>query len=189
MSSDIFSRPMEFNKHSMIYAGAQKNLGPSGVTVVAIKEDFLAKAKEDLPTMMSYKIFNEHDSMFNTPPCFSIYILNLVLQWIKKNGGLEERQRVNDAKQKLIYATVDGSGGFYKGSAEKDSRSWMNIDFKLPSTELDEKFVKDAKAAGIVQTKGYRTMGGIRLSCYNAVSLKDVETTVDFMKDFQKKNG
>jgi len=189
MSSDIFSRPMEFNRHSMIYAGAQKNLGPSGVTVVAIKEDFLAKAKEDLPTMMSYKIFNEHDSMFNTPPCFSIYILNLVLQWIKKNGGLEERQRVNDAKQKLIYATVDGSGGFYKGSAEKDSRSWMNIDFKLPSPELDEKFVKDAKAAGIVQTKGYRTMGGIRLSCYNAVSLKDVETTVAFMKEFQKKNG
>ena len=189
MSSDIFSRPMEFNKHSMIYAGAQKNLGPSGVTVVAIKEDFLARAKEDLPTMMSYKIFNEHDSMFNTPPCFSIYILDLVLQWIKKNGGLEERQRVNDAKQKLIYATVDGSGGFYKGSAEKDSRSWMNIDFKLPSPELDEKFVKDAKAAGIVQTKGYRTMGGIRLSCYNAVSLKDVETTVAFMKDFQQKNG
>jgi phosphoserine aminotransferase len=189
MSSNIFSRPMEYAKHSMIYAGAQKNLGPSGVTVVAIKEDFLAKAKEDLPTMMSYKVFNEHDSMFNTPPCFSIYVLSLVLKWLKKNGGLAERGRINDAKQKLIYAAVDGSGGFYNGSAEKDSRSWMNIDFKLPNTELDDKFVKEAKAAGIVQTKGYRTVGGIRLSCYNAVSLKDVETTVGFMKDFQKKNG
>ena len=189
MSSDIFSRPMEFDKHSMIYAGAQKNLGPSGVTVVAIKEDFLAKAKEDLPTMMSYKIFDEHDSMFNTPPCFSIYILSLVLKWLKKNGGLEARGKVNDAKQKLVYQAVDGSGGFYKGSAEKDSRSWMNIDFKLSTPELDEKFVKDAKAAGIVQTKGYRTLGGIRLSCYNAVSLKDVETTVAFMEEFKRKNG
>jgi phosphoserine aminotransferase len=159
------------------------------VTVVAIKEDFLAKAKEDLPTMMSYKVFNEHDSMFNTPPCFSIYVLSLVLKWLKKNGGLAERGRINEAKQKLIYAAVDGSSGFYRGAAEKDSRSWMNIDFNLPTPELDEKFVKEAKAAGIVQTKGYRTVGGIRLSCYNAVSLKDVETTVDFMKDFQKKNG
>jgi phosphoserine aminotransferase len=189
MSSDIFSRPMEFNRHSMVYAGAQKNLGPSGVTVVAIREDFLAKAKDDLPTMMSYKIFNEHDSMFNTPPCFSIYILSLVLKWLKKNGGLEAMGKINEAKQKLVYAAVDGSKGFYKGSAAVDSRSWMNIDFKLPTPELDDKFVKEAKAAGIVQTKGYRTMGGIRLSCYNAVSLKDVETTVGFMKDFQAKNS
>lgn len=189
MSSDIFSRPAQFNRHSMIYAGAQKNLGPSGVTVVAIKEDFLAKAKEDLPTMMSYKIFNEHDSMFNTPPCFSIYILDLVLLWLKKNGGLEARGKVNDAKQKALYAAIDGSKGFFTGLAQKDSRSWMNITFKLPSPELDDKFVKDAKAAGIVQVKGYRSMGGIRLSAYNAVSLKDVETTIGFMQDFQQKNG
>ena len=189
MSSDIFSRPMEFTKHSMVYAGGQKNLGPSGVTVVAIREDFMAKAQEDLPTMMSYKVFKEHDSMFNTPPCFSIYILNLVLKWLKKNGGLEAMGKVNDAKQKLLYSAIDGSGGYYSGLVDKDSRSWMNIDFKLPSPELDEKFIKDAKAAGIVQTKGYRTMGGIRLSAYNAVSLKDVETTVAFMADFRKKNG
>jgi phosphoserine aminotransferase len=189
MSSHVFSRPMEYAKHSMIYAGAQKNLGPSGVTVVAIKEDFLAKAKDDVPTMMSYKIFKEHDSMFNTPPCFSIYILSLVLKWLKKNGGLVERGKINDAKQKLVYAAIDGSGGFYKCPVAKDSRSWMNIVFRNPTPELDDMFVKEAKAAGIVQTKGYRTMGGIRLSAYNAVSLKDVETTVAFMEDFRKKKG
>ena len=189
MSSDIFSRPAEFGKHAMIYAGAQKNLGPSGVTVVAIKDGFLERANADVPTMMSYKVFKDKQSMHNTPPCFSIYILNLVLQWLKRNGGLEARGKINEQKQRLLYAAIDGSGGFFTGLADKDSRSWMNIDFKLPSPELDDKFVKDAKAAGIVQTKGYRTMGGIRLSCYNAVSLKDVETTVSFMEDFRKRNG
>ncbi len=189
MSSDIFSRPMEFGKHSMIYAGAQKNLGPSGVTVVAIKDEFLATALDDLPTMMSYKIFKDKDSMFNTPPCFSIYILNLTMKWLKKNGGLAAMGKVNDAKQKALYTAIDGSKGFYTGLADKDSRSWMNITFKLPRPELDDLFVKEAKAAGIVQVKGYRSMGGIRLSAYNAVSLKDVETTVGFMQDFQKKNG
>ncbi len=189
MSSDIFSRPAEFGKHSMIYAGAQKNLGPSGVTVVAIRDDFLAKAHDDLPTMMSYKVFKEKFSMHNTPPCFSIYILNLVLRWLKKNGGLAAMGKVNEAKQRLLYGAVDGSKGFYTGTADKDSRSWMNVDFKLPTPELDDAFVKAAKAAGIVQTKGYRSMGGIRLSAYNAVSLKDVETTVQFMQDFQSKNS
>ena len=189
MSSDIFSRPMEFNKHSLIYAGAQKNLGPSGVTVVAIKEDFLAKAKEDLPTMMSYKVFNEHDSMFNTPPCFSIYILDLVLRWLKKNGGLEAMGRVNDAKQKALYSAIDGSGGYYSCPVGASDRSWMNIVFKLPTPELDDKFIKEAKTAGIVQVKGYRTVGGIRLSAYNAVNLEAVKTTVQFMEEFRKKNG
>ncbi|HUX41572.1 MAG TPA: 3-phosphoserine/phosphohydroxythreonine transaminase [Rectinemataceae bacterium] len=189
MSSDIFSRPMEFNKHALVYAGAQKNLGPSGVTVVAIKEDFLARAKEDLPTMMSYKVFNEHDSMFNTPPCFSIYILDLVLRWLKKNGGLEAMGRVNDAKQKALYSAIDGSGGYYSCPVAPGDRSWMNVVFKLPTPELDDKFVKDAKAAGIIQVKGYRTVGGIRLSAYNAVTLDAVKTTVQFMEDFKKKNG
>jgi phosphoserine aminotransferase len=188
MSSDIFSRPVDFSKFSMVYAGAQKNLGPSGVTVVAMKDEFLAKAKDDLPTMMSYKVFKDKESMFNTPPCFSIYILNLVLRWLKKNGGLAAMGKVNEQKQKLLYAAIDGSGGFYRGLAETPSRSWMNVDFKLPTPELDDAFVKDAKAAGIVQTKGYRTMGGIRLSAYNAVSLKDVETTVAFMEDFKNKH-
>ncbi len=189
MSSDIFSRPLDFSKFSLFYAGAQKNLGPSGVTVVVVRDDFLAKAHDDLPTMMSYKVFKDKFSMHNTPPCFSIYILNLVLKWLKKNGGLAAMGRTNEQKQKFLYAAVDGSKGFYKGLADVDSRSWMNIDFKLPTPELDDKFVKEAKAAGIVQTKGYRTMGGVRLSAYNAVSLKDVETTVGFMQDFMAKNG
>jgi phosphoserine aminotransferase len=138
---------------------------------------------------MSYKVVKDKESMFNTPPCFSIYVLNLVLRWLKKNGGLEAMGKVNEAKQKLLYAAIDGSKGYYTGLADKDSRSWMNIDFKLPTPELDEKFVKDAKAAGIVQTKGYRSMGGIRLSAYNAVSLEDVRTTVQFMEDFKAKNA
>ncbi|MBU0954865.1 MAG: 3-phosphoserine/phosphohydroxythreonine transaminase, partial [Spirochaetes bacterium] len=189
MSSDIFSRPVDFSKFSMIYAGAQKNLGPSGVTVVAMKDEFLAKANEDLPTMMSYKVFKDKFSMHNTPPCFSIYILNLTMKWLKKNGGLAAMGKINEAKQQALYAAVDGSAGYYTGLANKDSRSWMNIDFKLPSAELDDKFIKDAKAAGIVQVKGYRSMGGIRLSAYNAVSLKDVETTIQFMNDFRSKNA
>lgn len=188
MSSDIFSHPMDFGKFDMFYAGAQKNLGPSGVTVVAIKDSFLARAREDLPTVMSYKTFAEHDSMFNTPPCFSIYILSLVLKWLKKNGGLEGMGKVNDAKQKSLYSAIDGSGGYYTCPVNKDDRSWMNVVFRLPSVELEEKFIKDAKAAGIIQVKGYRTVGGIRLSEYNAVSLDNVKTTVQFMEDFKAKN-
>jgi len=189
MSSDIFSRPLDFTKYAMFYAGAQKNLGPSGVTVVAMRDDFLARSSDNVPTMLSYKVFKDKQSMHNTPPCFSIYMLSLVLKWIKKNGGLAAIGKVNEQKQKLLYAAIDGSGGFYKGLANVDSRSWMNIDFKNPTPELDDAFIKAAKAAGIVQTKGYRSMGGIRLSAYNAVSLKDVETTVAFMNDFRKKNG
>ncbi len=188
MSSDIFSRPVDFSKFDMIYAGAQKNLGPSGVTVVAMKEGFLAKAKEDLPTMMSYKVFAANDSMFNTPPCFSIYVLNLVLRWLKKNGGLEAMGKVNDAKQKTLYSTIDGSSGYYTGPVDLDARSWMNVVFRLPSVELEEKFIKDAKAAGIVQIKGYRTVGGIRFSTYNASTLEHIKTAAQFMQDFKAKN-
>ena len=188
MSSDIFSRPVDFSKYDMIYAGAQKNLGPSGVTVVAMKDSFLAKANADLPTMMSYKVFAENDSMFNTPPCFSIYILDLVLRWLKKNGGLAAMGKVNDAKQGTLYAAIDGSNGYYTCPVDKDARSWMNIVFRLPTVELEEKFIKDAKAAGIVQIKGYRTVGGIRFSEYNAVTLDNIKTTVGFMADFKAKN-
>jgi phosphoserine aminotransferase len=188
MSSDIFSRPLDFKKFDMFYAGAQKNLGPSGVTVVAIKDGFLAKANADLPTMMSYKVFAEHDSMFNTPPCFSVYILSLVLKWLKKNGGLSAMGAVNDAKQKALYGAIDSSRGYYTCPVDKDARSWMNVVFRLPSVELEEKFIKDAKAAGIVQIKGYRTVGGIRMSEYNAVSLGNIKTTVQYMDDFKSKN-
>jgi phosphoserine aminotransferase len=190
MSSDIFSRPLDCSKYSMIYAGAQKNLGPSGVTLIAIREDFLARAKDKdtLPTMMSYKVFAEHDSMFNTPPCFSIYILNLVLKWLKRNGGLAAMGKTNDAKQRTLYGAIDSSGGYYHCPVDHDARSWMNVVFRLPSEELEALFIKDAKAAGIVQIKGYRTVGGIRMSEYNAVSLKDIQTTVQFMADFKARN-
>jgi phosphoserine aminotransferase len=189
MSSDVFSRPFPADKFSMVYAGAQKNLGPSGVTVVAIKDSFLAQAKEDLPTMMSYKIHADNNSLYNTPPCFSIYILDLTLAWIKKMGGLEAMEKINDEKARILYDAIDASGGFFKGPVEKESRSKMNVVFRLPSLELEEQFVKEAKASGIIGVKGHRSTGGIRFSIYNANLVENVKKSVDFMKDFQKKNG
>jgi phosphoserine aminotransferase len=189
MSSDIFSRPFPADKFSMIYAGAQKNLGPSGVTVVAIKEAFLAKAKDDLPTMLSYKTHATNNSLYNTPPCFSIYILDLTLDWIKKMGGLQGMQKVNDEKARILYDAIDSSGGYFNCPVDKDARSKMNVVFRLKSEELEEKFVKEAKAAGIIGVKGHRSVGGIRFSIYNANLVANVKTSADFMKDFQKRNG
>jgi phosphoserine aminotransferase len=189
MSSDIFSRPFPTDRFSMIYAGAQKNLGPSGVTVVAVKESFLAKAKEDLPTMLSYKVHQANNSLYNTPPCFSIYILDLTLDWIKKMGGLQGLKKINDEKARVLYEAIDASGGYYNCPVDKDARSQMNVVFRLKSVELEEKFVKDAKAAGIIGVKGHRSVGGIRFSIYNANLVANVKASADFMKDFQKKNG
>ncbi len=189
MSSDIFSRPFPAKDFSMIYAGAQKNLGPSGVTLVAIKEDFLAKAKEDLPTMLAYKTCADNNSLYNTPPCFSIYILDLTLQWIKDQGGLVAMEKVNQEKGKALYGAIDGSGGYYKCPVDMESRSLMNVVFRLGSEELEEKFVKEAKAAGIIGVKGHRSVGGIRFSTYNASSVQNVQDAVAFMQGFQKKNG
>jgi phosphoserine aminotransferase len=189
MSSDIFSRPFPVDKFSMIYAGAQKNLGPSGVTVVAMKESFLAKAKEDLPTMLSYKVHAANNSLYNTPPCFSIYILDLTLGWIKGLGGLPALQKINEEKARILYDAIDSSGGYYRCPVDKDARSEMNVVFRLKSEELEEKFVKEAKAAGIIGVKGHRSTGGIRFSIYNANLVGNVRISVDFMRDFQKKNG
>jgi phosphoserine aminotransferase len=189
MSSDIFSRRFPAGKFSMIYAGAQKNLGPSGVIAVAIKESFLAAAKEDLPAMLSYKVQAANNSLFNTPPCFSVYILDLVLDWIKKMGGLEGMERINDEKARILYEAIDASGGFYANPVEKADRSKMNVVFRLPSEELEDKFVKEAKAALIIGVKGHRSVGGIRFSIYNANLAADVEKSVDFMADFKKRNG
>lgn len=188
MSSDIFSRPFPADKFSLIYAGAQKNLGPSGVIVVAVKEDFLSTAKEDLPTMFSYKIHAANNSLFNTPPCFSIYMLDLTLDWIKKMGGLQGMQKVNEEKARILYDAIDSSGGFYNCPVDKDARSRMNVVFRLGSEELEEKFVKEAKAAGIIGVKGHRSVGGIRFSIYNANLAANVKVSTDFMKDFQKRN-
>jgi phosphoserine aminotransferase len=189
MSSDIFSRPIPVEKFSMLYAGAQKNLGPSGVVAMAVKESFLAQAKEDLPSMFSYKLQQANNSLYNTPPCFSIYILDLTLDWIKKQGGLQGMQKVNDEKARILYDAIDSSGGYYNNPVDKDARSKMNVVFRLGSEELEEKFVKEAKAAGIIGVKGHRSVGGIRFSIYNANLVENVKKSVDFMKDFQKKNG
>jgi phosphoserine aminotransferase len=189
MSSDIFSRPFPADKFSMVYAGAQKNLGPSGVVAVAIKESLLERAREDMPSMFSYKIHAANNSLYNTPPCFSIYILDLTLEWIKKQGGLQGMQKINEEKARILYEAIDSSGGYFNNPVDKDARSKMNVVFRLPSEELEEKFVKEAKAAGIIGVKGHRSVGGIRFSIYNANLVENVKKSVDFMNDFRKRNG
>jgi phosphoserine aminotransferase len=190
MSSDIFSRPIPEEKFSMIYAGAQKNLGPSGVTVVAIRDSFyeLAQETSKLPTMLSYRTHAENNSLYNTPPCFSIYVLNLTLKYIRKVGGLAAMKRMNDEKSALLYGAIDASNGFYRAPVAVDSRSQMNVVFRLATTDLEDKFVKEAKAAGIVGVKGHRSTGGIRFSTYNANMAPAVAVAVDFMDEFRKKN-
>ena len=189
MSSDMFSRPFPAEKFSLIYAGAQKNLGPSGVVAVAVKEAFLATAKEDLPSMLSYKIQAANNSLFNTPPCFSVYILDLTLDWIKKMGGLKGLESINDEKARVLYEAIDASDGYYNCPVDKADRSKMNVVFRLKTEDLEEKFVKEAKAAGIVGVKGHRSVGGIRFSIYNANLVENVKISADFMKDFRKRNG
>lgn len=189
MSSDILSRPFDASHYALIYAGAQKNLGPAGVTVVVVKEEFLATGADKLPTMFSYKTFAKSNSLYNTPPVFAIYALNLVLQWINDVGGLAAVEATNEAKAQLIYNRIDQSGGFYVGHADADSRSRMNITFRLPNGELDKQFVKEAEAQGMVGLAGYRSVGGVRASTYNAVTLEACETLATFMGEFQRTHG
>jgi phosphoserine aminotransferase len=189
MSSDICWRPFDATKFSMIYAGAQKNLGPSGVVVLVLRKDFLAKAKDGLPTMFSYKTHAENNSLFNTPPVFPIYVVGKTLKWIKKQGGLAAVEKVNRQKGELIYGTIDRLSGFYKGPVEKESRSYMNLVFRLPSEELEEKFAGEAKKAGMIGLKGHRSVGGMRASLYNAVTLDWTKALASFMEEFAKKNG
>jgi phosphoserine aminotransferase len=189
MSSDILWRPFDASKFSLIYAGAQKNLGPAGVAVIIIKEDFLAKAKEDLPTIFSYKTHAKENSLFNTPPVFAIYLVGKTLKWIKKNGGLANREKVNRAKGDLLYATIDKHADFFKAPVEKESRSYMNVVFRLPSEELETKFVDEAKKLDMIGLKGHRSVGGIRATLYNAVTLDTVKVLTSHMEDFIKKNG
>lgn len=186
MSSDIASRRRDFKKFSLIYAGAQKNLGPSGVTLVIIRDDLLAKCKEGLPTMFSYKTYAEKKSLYNTPPVFGVYFMKLVLEWIKGKGGLEVIEKVNVAKKDLLYNAIDAHPDFFRGTAEKESRSWMNVTLRLPTEELEKRFISEAKANGIIGVKGHRSVGGIRFSIYNAVTLEDVQTTVEFMEKFRQ---
>ena len=189
MSSNFLSRPFDLTKFSLIYAGAQKNVGPSGVVIVLVREDMLEKTVRTVPTMMNYKTHYTNDSLYNTPPCVNIYVVGLVMKWLKKNGGLADMEQRNIRKAAIVYDAIDGSGGFYRGTVEKESRSRMNIPFRLPSEELEEKFVKEGKAANLIGLKGHRSVGGIRASTYNALPEESCQVLADFMKEFARKNG
>ncbi|MDR4315986.1 phosphoserine aminotransferase [Niallia circulans] len=186
MSSDILSTPIDVSQFGVIYAGAQKNLGPSGVTVVIIRKDLI---KEDpaLPTMLSYHTHAKNNSLFNTPPTLGIYLLSLVLKWVEKQGGVEGIAAINNEKAKHLYEVIDQSNGFYRGHAEKTSRSKMNVTFTLQSEDLTKDFLSEAKEAGFVGLNGHRSVGGCRASIYNAVPLEHVIALSTFMKDFQLK--
>jgi phosphoserine aminotransferase len=188
MSSDILSRPFDAGRFSLIYAGAQKNLGPSGVTAVVLREAWLAKANKNVPTMLRYATHVKNNSLYNTPPSFGVYILNLVLQWIEKSGGLAAMGERNARKAALLYDAIDRSNGFYRGHAEPEARSQMNVTFRLPSEALEKQFVSEALAAGMIGLAGHRSVGGIRASIYNAIGLKECEALAAFMKDFARKN-
>ena len=186
MTSDIASRQLDFKKFSMFYAGAQKNLAPAGVTLAVIRDDFLAKAKKGLPTMFSYKTHADSKSLYNTPPVFGVYIMKLVLEWVKGKGGLAGMEKINKAKKDLLYGAIDAVPDFYRGTADKACRSWMNVTMRLPGEELEAKFIVDAAKEGLIGLKGHRSVGGIRFSIYNAVSIEDIQKTVDFMDRFYK---
>jgi len=187
-SSDMFAGPIDVSKYALVYAGAQKNMGPAGVTLVLIREDLAVKAPATLPSMLHYPTLLKEPSLYNTPPCFGIYIVGLVMKWLIGLGGLEAIRAINQRKAGKLYAEIDRTG-FYRGHAEKDSRSVMNVTFRLPSPELEEKFAKDAKAAGLDGLKGHRSVGGMRASIYNAFPEEGVDALVAFMRDFEKKNG
>lgn len=189
MSSDIMSRPIDANRFGLIYAGAQKNAGPAGVCLVIIREDMLARVPEDLPTMLSYRTFADKNSLFNTPPCFAIYTVQLVLRWLEEEiGGLEKMAQINRQKADMLYGYMDASG-FYRGTAEPISRSLMNVTFRLPTDELEQSFVQQALENGLGGLKGHSSVGGCRASIYNAIPLEGVEILVDFMKHFAQKKG
>ncbi|MCA9580630.1 MAG: 3-phosphoserine/phosphohydroxythreonine transaminase [Myxococcales bacterium] len=189
MSSDIASRPLPIDKYALIYAGAQKNLGPSGVTIVIANRDFLAEGRTDIPSIFRYSTILEGNSLQNTIPTFGVYLVGEVLSWLKAEGGVAAMEKRNTAKTNALYEAIDGSSGFYSCPVERSSRSRMNVVFRLPSEELEGKFVSEATAAGMIGTKGHRSVGGIRISTYNAVTPKDIDTLVSFMADFAKKNG
>jgi phosphoserine aminotransferase len=189
MSSDILSKPIDAGRFALIYAGAQKNLGPSGVTVVLIRESFLERANKGVPTMLRYSTHAKNNSLYNTPPMFGVYVLDLVLQWIDGLGGVDGIAAQNEAKAASLYGAIDESGGYYKGHAEPGSRSRMNVTFRLPSEDLEKTFVAQAKDAGMVGLAGHRSVGGIRASIYNAIDLEACKSLASFMGDFARKNG
>ncbi len=188
MSSDILSRPLDISRFGIIFAGAQKNMGPAGVTIAIVREDLLNRAPATVPTMFRYKTHADKGSMFNTPPCFGIYCVGLVLKWLKKQGGVKGMEKLNQEKAALLYAAIDSSE-FYRGHAQVDSRSPMNVTFNLPTPELEAQFVKEATTVGLDGLKGHRSVGGCRASIYNAFPKQGVIDLVAFMQEFEKKNS
>lgn len=188
MSSDFMSRVIDINEFGMVYGGAQKNLGPSGVALVIIRKDLAARANSDLPTMLRYSTYIEKDSMFNTPPTFAIYMLKLITDWMKAKGGLAVIEEINNTKSEALYELLDRSD-FYRSPVSPGSRSKMNVVFRLPSEELEATFVKEATQNGMTGLKGHRSVGGIRASIYNAMPIAGVEALIDFMIQFEKANG
>jgi phosphoserine aminotransferase len=188
MSSDIACRSVNVEDFALIYAGAQKNLGQAGVTLIIIREDLFERSPENIPTMMSYKIIGGKDSLYNTPPTFAVYTVKLVLEWIKKEGGLDRIEKINKQKADELYKIIDSSN-FYRGTAKYESRSIMNVTFRLPNEDLEKKFVEEANKNDMIGLKGHRSVGGIRASLYNAVSLDSVNVLSKFMKEFEAKNG
>jgi phosphoserine aminotransferase len=191
MSSDIASRPIDVKKFGIIFAGAQKNLGPSGVTVVIVRKDLAERADKNLPTTLQYRTFIKEKSLYNTPPTFAIYFVGLVMEWIDAEGGIAGIEKRNNAKAKLLYDTLEGSGGFYNCPVEKASRSKMNVVFRVAggNEEIEKQFGTEAAAAGLVGTPGHRSVGGMRVSLYNAVTIEAVEALTTFMREFQRKRG
>ncbi len=200
MSSDIASRPFDVKKFGLIFAGAQKNLGPSGVTLVIVRKDLAERADKNLPTIFQYRTHIKEKSLYHTPPTFAIYIVGLMTEWIESHGGLAGIQKRNETKAKLLYDTIDSSNGFYHCPVEKDSRSLMNVVFRVagingqsaatnPDEASEKEFGKQAAAAGLVGTPGHRSVGGMRVSLYNAVEPAAVEALTSFMRDFQRKRG
>ncbi len=188
ISSCILSEPIDVTKFGVLYAGAQKNVAPAGVTIVIIRKDLIGNAMDITPTMLNYKTHSENGSMFNTPPCYTIYIAGLVFKWIKKQGGLEEMKKINEKKAKILYDFLDSSK-LFKGTVVPEDRSLMNVPFITGNDELDAKFVAEAKKNGFVNIKGHRSVGGMRASIYNAMPIEGVEKLVSFMKKFEEENA
>ncbi|MBO5439378.1 MAG: 3-phosphoserine/phosphohydroxythreonine transaminase [Clostridia bacterium] len=187
MSSCIISEPVDVSKFGLIYAGAQKNMAPAGLTVVIVREDLIGNARQDTPAMLDYKLMADNDSMYNTPPCYCIYIAKLVYEWILGLGGLEKMKEMNQKKANLLYDYLD-SQDYYNAPVEKESRSMMNVTFVTGDADLDKKFAKEAEAQGLKNLKGHRSVGGMRASIYNAMPYEGVEKLVEFMKEFAKNN-
>jgi phosphoserine aminotransferase len=189
MSSDFLSRPVPVGKYGMIYAGAQKNAGPAGVTVVIIRDDLLEKVPENMPAMLDYRLLAEKGSLYNTPPSYAIYVVGLVARWLVESGGLPEIARLDEQKANMVYEVIDHSGGFYHGHAQPECRSRMNVTFRMAEPDLEAQFVSESKAQGLIGLKGHRSVGGLRASLYNALPVEAAEALAEFMVTFQRKHG